>query len=75
MFMPSGDTPCAKNPDLFYSDILLDTKEAKKMCKQCPYISECAEAGLDEDFGVWGGLSVYERTRLRRGRRFSLRVA
>lgn len=41
---------------------------AKKLCRACPVRSECAEAGIDEVHGVWGGMSPRERARVRRGR-------
>lgn len=42
---------------------------AKAICGRCPVREECLEYGLTENFGVWGGLSVRERRRLRRARR------
>lgn len=41
---------------------------AKKLCRSCPVRAECLEAGMDEVYGVWGGLSPRERSRLRRTR-------
>jgi WhiB family redox-sensing transcriptional regulator len=46
------------------------TAYPKKVCRRCPVISECLEFALenDERFGVFGGLSVKERDRLKRDR-------
>ena len=62
--------PCETNPEMWFSEEIFDVKAAKKICnRDCPLGSrtECLALGLGEDFGVWGGLSTYERTRLRRG--------
>lgn len=75
MFMPDKETPCLDKTDLFFSDVLMDIKDAKKLCAGCDYKMECTEAGLDEDYGVWGGLSMYERDRLRRTRRAGMRIS
>ncbi len=47
---------------------------AKAVCATCPVVAECAAAALDahEPYGVWGGLSEYERESIlaeRTGRR------
>jgi WhiB family redox-sensing transcriptional regulator len=39
--------------------------EAKAVCDTCPVINECAEYGLWEHDGVWGGTSERQRRRLR----------
>src|SRR3990170_4329007 len=43
-----------------------DTRRAKAFCAGCPVWGECLAYGLDEDHGVWGGLNLAERARLRR---------
>lgn len=56
------------------------TKHAKRICAACPVRRQCLEyamslpAPLDRD-GVFGGLSVRERQRLRRDRRASAEEA
>lgn len=40
----------------------------RALCNVCPVKADCAEAGLRERFGVWGGLSERERRRIRRQR-------
>lgn len=37
-----------------------------RVCQQCPVIAECAEAGRDELFGVWGGQRKADRLRFRK---------
>ena len=47
---------------------------AKSICKTCPHQSECAEWGiLNEVHGIWGGLVVKERYKIRRQRGIRLR--
>lgn len=41
---------------------------AKMTCLQCPVILECREAGMAEDYGIWGGLTEQERKRIRKER-------
>jgi WhiB family redox-sensing transcriptional regulator len=38
----------------------------KKVCAACEVRSECLDAGMDEDWGIWGGMTKSERIRLRR---------
>ena len=60
---------CAEtDPEAFFPEKGGSTREAKKICVQCPVRAECLEYALanDERFGIWGGLSERERRRLRR---------
>lgn len=42
---------------------------AKKICSQCSHITDCAEWGIKHEvYGIWGGLSVVERKKIRRQR-------
>lgn len=41
---------------------------AKAVCETCPVREHCAEDGMGERFGVWGGLSDHQRRRMRRRR-------
>lgn len=45
-----------------------DLSACRALCDACPVKADCAEAGVYEKFGVWGGLSERERRRLRRQR-------
>ena len=55
-------------PDTFFPEKGGSTREAKRICVDCPVRDECLEFALanDERFGIWGGLSERERRRLRR---------
>lgn len=56
------------DPDSFFPDKGGSTREAKKTCGRCEVRTECLEYALanDERFGVWGGLSERERSKLKR---------
>lgn len=57
-----------KDPELFYSDYPSAVKRAKAICATCPVREACLKQGMDEEFGVWGGLSPEDRAGLRRHR-------
>jgi hypothetical protein len=42
---------------------------ARQVCAGCPVRTECAEYGLHERFGIWGGMTDVERRALRRTKR------
>lgn len=46
-------------------------KKVLDICAGCPVRIECAEYALanNEEFGVWGGLSISQRQAIKRGRR------
>ncbi|SHL00427.1 WhiB family transcriptional regulator, redox-sensing transcriptional regulator [Pseudonocardia thermophila] len=52
-------------------------ERAKQVCRRCPVLEECRRHALaaEEPYGVWGGLSVAERTALlaRGGRKLDAR--
>lgn len=58
LFFPVGETGPA----------LLQTQEAKAVCRRCPVMEQCLQWALEcgQDFGVWGGLSEGERRKVRR---------
>jgi len=47
---------------------------AKQICRDCPVKADCTLAGLDEVYGIWGGLTPPERQRRRRDVRSKLRL-
>ena len=64
---------CAEvGPELFFPSQGDDAyiPAAKAICDACPIRTDCLEWALDtrEDHGVWGGKTVKERQKLRRGR-------
>lgn len=68
-----GKGPCKDaDPEIFFVENLEDpaTIKAKKICGQCAVRAECLAYALEheERFGIWGGLTTYERGRLKRRR-------
>ena len=56
------------DPEAFFPEKGGSTREAKRICADCPVTEHCLEYALanDERFGIWGGLSERERRRVRR---------
>jgi WhiB family redox-sensing transcriptional regulator len=44
-------------------------RQAAEVCSGCQVKTECAEAGMSQKFGVWGGLPERQRRKLRRANR------
>ena len=68
---------CAQtDPELFFPEKGSSSAGAKRVCGSCDVRDQCLEDALrrDERFGIWGGLSVSERDRIRAlpGRRLGL---
>lgn len=57
---------CVNSPVDFYSDDKLEILAAKSECSICPARIPCREAGIGEEWGVWGGLSRADRKAARR---------
>ncbi|MFE2093316.1 WhiB family transcriptional regulator [Streptomyces sp. NPDC059460] len=62
-----------EDPDLFFpigstGPALVQTDEAKEVCRGCPVREQCLEWAMenDQDSGVWGGLGEAERRALKR---------
>ncbi|MFF7853274.1 WhiB family transcriptional regulator [Streptomyces sp. NPDC007904] len=62
-----------EDPDLFFpigtsGPALMQTEQAKTVCRGCPVREQCLEWALDtrQTIGVWGGTSETERQALRR---------
>lgn len=65
-----GDALCAQtDPEIFFPEKGKSSAEAKLVCRRCPVTEECLEFAIvtRQKFGVWGGLSPDERSRVRRG--------
>jgi WhiB family redox-sensing transcriptional regulator len=66
------EAACANSdPDLFFPERGDSVVEAKAVCRGCPVRAECLEYALErgEKYGLWGGLSVRERRKIRAQRR------
>jgi len=57
--------PQAQGVD-FFSPHREEMTEAKKVCAQCPVMSECRSYALDtfQPIGIWGGLSLADRHKI-----------
>ncbi|MFM9702503.1 WhiB family transcriptional regulator [Streptomyces galilaeus] len=62
-----------EDPELFFpigtsGPALLQTEQAKAVCRRCPVRAQCLEWALETDqiLGVWGGTSETERRALKR---------
>ncbi|MFJ8539627.1 WhiB family transcriptional regulator [Streptomyces sp. NPDC093591] len=67
-----------EDPDLFYpigtsGPTLLQTEQAKAVCRRCSVQEQCLRWALDTEqfIGIWGGTSENERRALRRRARRS----
>lgn len=63
----------SEDPELFFpvgtsGPALLQTEQAKAICRRCPVAEECLAWAFSsgQDAGVWGGLSEDERRTIRR---------
>jgi hypothetical protein len=64
------DARCADaDPEAFYVAAGGDALPAKRVCWPCPVRKVCLVAGIDERFGVWGGLTERDRALVREGKR------
>ena len=54
-----------KPPEIFFSVVYSDIKEAKAVCAECPVRLTCLTKSLERQdrFGVFGGVDHYERRR------------
>lgn len=60
------DALCAQvAPDLFYPERGESPRQAKQICATCPVRQECLAHALthNEEHGIWGGTTPYERYR------------
>ncbi|MEV8554702.1 WhiB family transcriptional regulator [Streptomyces glaucescens] len=65
-----------EDPDLFFpigtsGPALMQTEQAKAVCRRCPVREPCLEFALDtgQTLGVWGGTGEAERRALQRRRK------
>lgn len=62
-----------EDPDLFFpigtsGPALMQTEQAKAVCRSCPVREQCLQWALEtgQSLGVWGGTSETERRALKR---------
>ena len=61
------------NTEIFYHEEAdlrerqLDNRAIRKICFTCPIQKECLKAGMEEEFGIWGGFNRRERVYIRNG--------
>ena len=55
-------------PDFSAKGAAKQVREMKMVCRKCPVILDCLQSALDnnEQFGIWGGMTPKERSKLRR---------
>lgn len=66
------DAAClGADPELFFPERGESSREAKAVCAGCPVRTECLEYALSENIihGIFGGLSIRERRRIKARRR------
>lgn len=61
-----ADRPLDQWVDLFFPTRGQSNAEARAICAECPARQACADHGLPEHHGVWGGTSERQRRRLRK---------
>ena len=62
-----ADALCREFPDLsWYPEQGGDQRAPTEVCDRCLVRAECADAGLGERFGIWGGTNEKRRKELRR---------
>ena len=54
--------------NMFFSEDSGGTKHAVQFCKDCPVKVPCGQYAMDNNifYGVWGGLSIRARLKLKR---------
>lgn len=51
-----------------------ETKYAISICNRCPHQRDCAEWGITKEYyGIWGGLTLRQRQRIRDQRGITLK--
>jgi len=63
-----------KDADSDDLNVISDYRFAKSVCDSCIHKSDCAEWGiLNEEHGMWGGLTPRQRREIRRQRRIYIK--
>lgn len=63
-----GDVECRKNPEMWFSELAMDIRDAIKICNSCPAREPCLEIGMENEYGIFGGLTPQKRDILRKRR-------
>lgn len=59
-----------KNPLIFDGETISSILAAKKICNDCPVLTQCGRWAIQtQDFGVWGAMTSAERKRKAKGMR------
>ena len=67
-WITEGICATRNDPDFWFSETGGNNLPAKRVCQACPVRAQCLEYGLDEKWGVWGGLGPAARKALGYGR-------
>lgn len=63
------------DPKIWFPTRGEDVEAARAICMTCPVRLSCAEYGMTQKHGMWGGLSERQRRRIRRQRGIRLPAA
>ena len=73
----NGGVECEQVPHVFYPEDFMNNRDsfrmaklaedtARQICMRCPVISQCLRVGLREEYGIWGGTTPSQRSKIRR---------
>jgi WhiB family redox-sensing transcriptional regulator len=74
-FVEHGSPPCSQvDPEAYFPEsgqgITPEARIAKRICKACPYIDPCLEWAVENnELGIWGGTTAFERRGIRQADR------
>ena len=66
-----GSLPCEAEPDLWFSDLRRNKRQARSGCGACPLQIQCRDEAIERhrltgegEYGIWGGLDREQRKSL-----------
>jgi WhiB family redox-sensing transcriptional regulator len=70
-FMQFAKCKTMKDTNFFFADDVRGTNCAIQYCQDCVVKTQCAQYAIDNNifFGVWGGLSMRARAKLRQSQK------
>ncbi|WP_152203610.1 WhiB family transcriptional regulator [Georgenia thermotolerans] len=70
-WMEDGLCATSSTPDAWYPERNYPSHKAQRLCDGCPVIDQCGEWALtvQEEWGIWGGLTEEDRRAILRTRR------